>query len=256
MFDDIPQVSNCNTTSAFPSLSYNNTYIATVFAVMFAVSVASEGIIKYVLKYYQYMDINKHKLAKNQSTRQGNILSIIITSILSILAINNIILNPTCHYIKSYDPHTVFIPMMLLFTYFAYDMIFGTPQRLHILHHMIGFFAIYMSFYSGYNFIAYYTFACFVTEISTVPLVMSHITKGKFKEFWMLLFAITFTIVRPLYLLSVINDSIKCFEYEYINVIIIVSLIALYSLNMYWFYLICDKMYRKIINSMHNDKTY
>jgi hypothetical protein len=239
--------SNGVLTETFVSNCLSVFFTSFAFFTLFGAMYCIENITKYVLKYYGYTDLDKNKVPKGHHARQTYILTIIISTVLSIMAVLNFNPNLTCDEIKLFDIQSVILPLFTACAYFAYDILFHHLPADFAFHHVLGFIATFITFYSGRNYVAFYASVCLIIEISTIVLGFVRIATGKWKIYSSLLFTLLFILTRPIYLLFVIKNLFDCFEYDIVYISVIALFIALYILNMYWFSAICQKLYSGII---------
>jgi hypothetical protein len=151
----------------------------------------------------------------------------------------------SCSQIENYDLSQSMYPLGILTGYFVHDIIFNSPSPQFIFHHLLSICSSFVIIYSEYSIGAYYHEILLITEISTIFLNMYHlcVNTEKRKIVCMILFTLSFTIVRPFYIFMVLLKIFECFRYETLYVTMCVLVFSLYVLNMYWYYAIIRKIY-------------
>jgi hypothetical protein len=228
------------------SIDYSHAILSAfiIFITLFVV----EHVVKRALQHLGYQDTDKNKVARGQHARQTYIMTIIVSAVLSVIAVLNFHPLLTCDEIRSFDTRSVYVPLTIACAYFAYDMLAHNLTWDFITHHILGFVATILTFYSNSGYAAYYASICLIIELSTVILGIVRITRGRCQIVCSLLFFVAFTITRPIYLLFVIRNLFQCAEHEATYTGIIVLFIALYALNLHWFVIMCRKMYSTIFS--------
>jgi hypothetical protein len=204
----------------------------------------TETLIKYILKFLGYTDIEEKNLSRGQYVRQYNILSMIITGILSYTSYLKYNSYLTCDMIYNYDSEQVFFQITLLFSYFMYDIIFHKLTIEYYFHHTLGIIPVLMIVFFDVKFFPYYFLGGLITEFSSVPLALTYITSGLTKKITQIIFAITFFLVRPVFLSIILKKLLACYNDDPCYIAGLVILALLYVLNIYWFLFICRKIYR------------
>jgi len=218
----------------------------------------TERALKYLLELYGFQDIYQSKLKKGQYTRQAYIISATITGALTIAAVREHIFSSaaiTCEYINHYDTSKTEILCIVLLGYFIYDALFHDLRQEFLLHHVVGGIAICLITLGQNHYGIYFAGVVLVVELSTVPLNLIHITSGATQVFFKYVFALSFTLVRPVYMSLVLKKMIECPPDSIIGYIGVGFFFGLYLLNLYWFYKLCIKMYRESTTKVIQKKT-
>lgn len=208
-----------------------------------------ELFLKKVLELMEYSDIHEHVLEKGHYTRQVNLMSTFITGALAMVSYQEhgfFHTDVSCSAIRSYDIDTQFISILVFLSYLAYDAVFHKLSFEHYIHHTLGFSTVAMMVLARSSYGVYFTSAGMLIEASTVPMNLIFVTSGITKDILMGVFALTFFIVRPVFMMIILKEMVNCGLETRIEQIGICAFLALYILNLYWFGLLCRKIYRKI----------
>lgn len=214
-----------------------------------------ERILQKVLELMKYTDIHDHTLAKGHYTRQVNLICTFITGTLAISSLREHGLaqkNATCEFIRSYELDSQYLTVLMFLSYLAYDAVFHKLSIEHYIHHSLGFFSVSAIFFSGSNYGAYFISIGLLIELSTVPMNLIFVTSGKTKDILMGMFVITFFIVRPIFMFSMLSKMVECKPQTNVEWFGFGAFIALYLLNLYWFILLCRKVWRKFFGTKHD----
>src|SRR5436305_212351 len=152
----------------------------------------AEICVKNILKRMGYTDINNNSYNedpktsnKSHKTRQWNIIAALVTLF---IAIASIIITFNTDIDNCFDtdaPDTLFAKysrhtMMVMLSYFVYDIMFHKLDTPFYLHHILGLTSILYALYIKHS-ILYYTVRVVVIELSTPPLFMIHLSSGILK---------------------------------------------------------------------------
>lgn len=203
-------------------------------------------VVKPILKQKGYSDIDENKLPQGNKTRQWNIASVLIMIELVLHVILNYVPLTKCEDIMNYDINKASTALTLFLSYLAYDLIFHKLTLIFYVHHFLAFLTVLIVYLTNNTCGIYIAMVCLLTEISTIPLGIIHITSGKVKTFWMMVFSIAFFFARPVYMLYVLSIVHRCLVYEYSYMLSYLGLTLLYILNVYWFIELVKKICRTI----------
>lgn len=237
--------------SIIESLENKQTLFFFVILLLIVIFLCAEKMIKCILEWFTYTDTDDGKLKKGESTRQWNILSITILSVLIYSILSQHQFHNQCDTIIEYDVTKCFIPFALFASYAIYDILFHKMTPIYYFHHTIGLLPVLVLFLTKYQPGTYYGVSALLTEISTLPMGMVFIAPKNQQTVWKMIFACVFFLVRPIFLTYVVMIASKCMLYETTYVLCYSFLMALYCLNLYWFRGICKK-YCEIINEKKN----
>jgi hypothetical protein len=131
--------------------------------------------------------------------------------------------------------------------YFLYDMLFNNQNKESVIHHVFCLICITVHICS--NMYTFYVCCAMVTELSTIFLSCSVFFKRntRLKDFWMLLFAIVFSVTR-IGFIPIVICIVWFVERGGGFLIPFAVFVALFVLNVYWFCLIVRKSVKKIKN--------
>lgn len=230
--------------------------ILTMFLILNAIIIfvrLLEYSVGHILKVLKYTDFyhNEHTnsnsnsnsdTTKNTATKQWNIASIILTTMISFGALFAVKLFNTCEDIETHNTTLTKSVLLLLVAYLSYDLFFHKLSKDFIIHHLFAIIPVTLSILSNNNFCLYFATKVVVIELSTIALGMTYLTSGKTKMFWSFLFAVLFFFVRIIYLPFVGIIAWKCCVFHILSIVNCLFLLPLYILNVYWFFLICKKI--------------
>jgi hypothetical protein len=218
----------------------------------------AERMLKCLLSKYGFQDIHESNLHKGQYTRQACIVSLIVTGLLTLGAMQEHIFSTTdipCEYIDTYDTRKTVIQCIVLLGYFIYDAMFHELKRDFLLHHVIGGIVITLITLGQNSYGIYFAGMVMVVELSSVPLNLIHITSGATQVFFKYVFALSFTLVRPVYMSFILKKMIECQPNTMIGYTGVAFFVGLYLLNLFWFYKLCLKMHRESRTNVIQKKT-
>lgn len=218
----------------------------------------AEQCLKSILQNFNYTNIHEDQLPKGHYTGQVLYLSSIITIILVYYGFDQYIVlssNASCSEIRDYDINEHFFTMLLFIAYLVHDMIFHKLPLQSIVHHIFCCVSVTAILISRSKYGMYFATASMLVELSTPALNLIYLTKGTLNTISLILFGITFTIVRPIYMLLIILKMVQCGLEFNVEIFGFIIFIALYILNLYWFVLLIRKMYRKLFNHKNLDYT-
>lgn len=209
----------------------------------------AERALKYLLESHGFQDIYQSKLQKGQYTRQTYIISIVVTGALALGAVQEHMFSSStsvpCEYIDTYDTSRTEIQCIVLLGYFIYDALFHDLKRDFLLHHVIGGIVISLITLGQNHYGIYFAGMAMVVELSSVPLNLIHITSGATQVFFKYVFALSFTLVRPVYMSFILKKMFECPPSSTIGYTGVAFFFGLYLLNLFWFYKLCLKMQRE-----------
>lgn len=213
-----------------------------------------EDCLKKILKFMKYTDIHDHKMAKGQYTRQVNLMSTFITGALALTSYqeHGFFHTKSCIAIRSYDIDSQFMLILSFLSYLLYDLVFHRLSVEHYIHHFLGLVAVSSVFLQRSNFGVYFTSACMLIELSTVPMNLVFVTSGLTKDILTGIFALTFFVVRPVFMLMTMYEMFECGIETRTEFYSICAFCGLYVLNLYWFFFLCRKVHQKIFASKKN----
>lgn len=194
-------------------------------------------------------------------TRVWTIVATIVVGFLGINTLYTRGINPysvSCAYIEAYDVEKSIDSLAILTGYFLYDILFRKPAKEYVIHHSIGIVASFIIMASLYSPGAFYTQILLITELSTIFLNMYHLCVNTkiLKIFSMIMFTVTYTIVRVVYIFVVLTKIFQCAQYEPFDIyyaLLCIMVFALYALNIYWYCKLIAKLSRIVSGKDKNN---
>jgi len=201
-----------------------------------------------VLQSYDYTDIHEETIEKGHYTRQINIMSAVMTGL---LAFSSLVENGIpyisdkceCDDIRKYDVEKHAWPIILALSYFAYDSIFHKLTLIYYVHHFFGFFPVIVFLITKNSYGIYFSIALLLTEWSSLFLNLSYTVSDRIKKFLQCVFFLTFILVRPVYMTTILKKIYECPPQIFIEYVGVASVVLLYVMNLYWCILLIRKMY-------------
>jgi hypothetical protein len=193
-------------------------------------------------------DIHEDKLdSKSKRTVQANLLSSITAGLIAYISISQqgLIINTnggvTCDIIRSHEKF--WLTPIIMMAHFVYDACFHKITIEFLFHHTVGFIALLLVVTSDSNYGIYFANATLIVELSTIILNLIFVTSDLTKTIMTVLFAIVFTLVRPVYMALLLSKMIECGLSDLSEKVSFVAFLSLYILNLYWFVFICKKVW-------------
>jgi len=219
-----------------------------IFALLVLILIL-ETSVGYILRYVESKNKNTYAQTDHKKNIQmeWNVVSIIITTILTIYGIVNMSIDLPCDdSMITTDRHHI-IPLIFFVSYLLYDILKHNLQSDMRYHHILGIVATVMTVCIDYNYGIRLILAGLFTELSTIPLTATYLTNGLIKTILMMIFVLTFFLVRIVYMPLLFFNMRNCLSSTPIFLISGTMVMLINVLNTYWFVLICKKTYRMMV---------
>ena len=146
--------------------------------------------------------------------------------------------------LREYNSHERNFVIKYGLCFFGIDAIVFNSNPEFLLHHIIISSALVINLFNPIPIPLYYAYCN--TEWSTILLtLMPYISNPSYKKICQLMFAVLFFKFR-------IYDWYYLFHTEPIPTVYILPLVSMYSLNLYWWVLICKKMCKPLKNGVYH----